>query len=168
MPSFSRTLPDLVDAMNLYRTAMTRCVENNKIYDAVTFLIGMNSMLDDANRVLFSNALSNVPRSDKDEVTCPQCGEDFQPRPNIAVIVDSGQPVRKCAKCENVFDYLANVKYVKGIYNIFPELPEIKGYRNIRKHRSILYQWFNEALAFVDGAYRNYRLHYKGGGSGNE
>lgn len=168
MPSFSRTLPDLVDAMNLYRTAMTRCIENNKIYDAITFLFGMNSMLDDSNRVLFSDILSQVPRAESDEVQCPQCSECFKPKPNLAVIADSGQPVRKCAKCQHVFNYLEAARFVKGIYNIFPEIPEIKGYRNIRKHRGILYSWFNQALAFVDGAYRNYRLNYKGGGSQGE
>lgn len=168
MPSFSRTLPDLVDAMNLYRTAMTRCIENNKIYDAVTFLFGMNSMLDDFNRVIFSNVLASKPRDKDDEVQCPKCGDKFKPSPNLAVIADSGQPIRKGKNCEHVFDYLESTNFVKGIYNIFPEIPEIKGYRNIRKHRSILYSWYNEALRFVDGAYRNYRLNYKGGSSGNE
>lgn len=168
VPSFSRTLPDLVDAMNLYRTAMSRCIENNKIYDAITFLFGMNSQLDDSNRVIFSDRLFNTPRSDKDVVRCPECFAEFNPKPNIAVIVDSMQPLRKCQKCDAVFDYIEHVRLIKGIYNIYLPLPEIKGYANIRKHRGIMYAWFNGALQFIDGAYRNYRLNYKGANNGNE
>lgn len=154
--------------MNNYRTALIRCVENNKIYDAITFLKGMNSQLDDSNRVIFSTALSQVPRAQDDEVCCPYCLEKFKPKPNMAVIVDSLQSVRQCPKCERDFDYVSNARHVKNVYNIFPEIPEIKGYRNIRRHRGILYSWFSDALFAVDSAFRNYRLNYKGGGSGSE
>lgn len=168
MPSFSRTLPDLVDKMNNYNTALIRCIENNKIYDAITFLYGMNSQLDDANRVIFSTKLSQLPRADEDLVHCPFCNDKFKPKPNLAVIVDSLQPLRKCAKCDEAFNYVDNAIFIKHTYNIYPEIPEIDDIVSLRNHRGILYNWFNGALNFIDSAYRQYRLNYKGGGSGKE
>lgn len=153
--------------MNQYRTSMVRCIENNKIYDAVTMMLGMNSQLDDANRVIFSTALEGKPRADRDTVKCPYCGESYNPKPNLAVIVDSKQPIRKCMKCDKIFDYLECAIFVKGIYNIFRERPSFRGYRQIRKHRESLYRWFNEAVILVDSAFRNYRLNYKSSSGGN-
>lgn len=168
MPTFSRTLPDLVDSMNLYKTGMMRCIENNKIYDAIQLMLLMNEQLDDSNRVIFSTHLSQLPRADRDAVHCPQCGEDFEPKPNLAIVLDSGQPMRQCRKCSEVIDYLANAKFVRGVYNIMESQPILDSYWKVRRHRELLYSWFNKASKFVEAAFRNYRLNYKGGGTGKE
>ncbi len=162
MPQFSRTLPDLADAMNLYRTSIVRCMENNKIYDAVILVKSMNSQLNDVNRIIFSDLLLKVPVAEKDTVQCPKCAATFEPDPVLAIISDSIRHVRKCPKCAKLFDWLEHATTIDEDYSIYPNTPQMNDdYETMRNHRTYLYDWFAGAFLLVDRAFRNYRLNYK-------